>query len=132
MLAKAHYASKIQPARLNPVTVFRQKYRPARLVVRAQHLDSSDVAAPTAATAAAAATGNDPATPSQQSSSPRPVDSRDRKASSKKPSRKPQQTALLQEGPAAEAGPLPVVLAATFPDTFPTLSAARRGEVTSL
>jgi hypothetical protein len=24
------------------------------------------------------------------------------------------------------------VLAATFPDTFPTLSAARRGEVTSL
>eukprot|EP00775_Hariotina_reticulata_P011546 gene11546-11689_t len=35
-------------------------------------------------------------------------------------------TTLLQSAKAATAGNLPEVLAATFPDTFPTLSAARR------
>ncbi|KAF6253316.1 pseudouridine synthase [Scenedesmus sp. NREL 46B-D3] len=33
---------------------------------------------------------------------------------------------VAQSGPAAAAGKLPEVLAATFPETFPTLSAARR------
>jgi len=53
------------------------------------------------------------------------------KIADRKPKRKPapQQTTTLQAGAAVAAGPLPDVLAATFPETFPTLSAARRGEI---
>lgn len=53
------------------------------------------------------------------------------KIADRKPKRKPapQQTTTRQAGAAAAAGPLPDVLAATFPETFPTLSAARRGEL---
>lgn len=39
----------------------------------------------------------------------------------------PKGQSVLQSGPAASTGALPDVLAVTFPDTFPTLSAARRG-----
>jgi hypothetical protein len=37
-------------------------------------------------------------------------------------------TTVAQSGPAATEGKLPDVLSATFPETFPTLSAARRGK----
>lgn len=57
----------------------------------------------------------------------RTPDKRDKK-SKRKPSA-PQSSTVLFEGAAAAAGPLPDVLAATFPATFPTLSAARRGRL---
>lgn len=48
----------------------------------------------------------------------------------RKKRRKPVQgpTVIAQSAAAASAGPLPEVLSATFPATFPTLSAARRGK----
>jgi hypothetical protein len=50
-------------------------------------------------------------------------DSRDRR----KPRKAATPSVVLQSARAATAGDLPEVLAATFPHTFPTLSAARRG-----
>lgn len=49
----------------------------------------------------------------------------ERRKSAKKASAGP--VVVAQAAGAAIAGPLPDVLAATFPVTFPTLSAARRG-----
>lgn len=65
------------------------------------------------------------ATPSEQQQAPQT-------AADRKPKRKPQAAAaqptkVLQAAAAASTGPLPEVLAATFPETFATLSAARRG-----
>jgi hypothetical protein len=60
------------------------------------------------------------------------VDSRaEIEQSDRKPKRKPstpQSTTVLQTGTAVTSGPLPEVLSASLPETFPTLSAARRGK----
>jgi hypothetical protein len=117
--------------------------RPARLCapvqrhicIRRASLPGDHAALANSASATAdgtAAAVNSEHSPSVQHDSPiaavtnnRSPDKRD-----KKPKRKPsapQSSTVMFEGAAAAAGPLPDVLAATFPQMFPTLSAARRG-----
>lgn len=76
-------------------------------------------------TAAASAAAVEPASvPAAADSSN--LDSRPDRKPKRKPS-SPQPSTVLREAAAAVGGALPDVLCATLPDTFPTLSAARRG-----
>lgn len=53
---------------------------------------------------------------------------RRKSSSGSRPAAAASPTAVALSGAAAAAGKLPEVLSATFPETFPTLSAARRGK----
>jgi hypothetical protein len=77
---------------------------------------------PTAASAAAVEPAPVPGA-AADSSNP---DSRPDRKPKRKPS-SPQPSTVLREAAAAVGGALPHVLCATLPETFPTLSAARRG-----
>lgn len=82
-----------------------------------------------AAACAAAATADgreSPAHDAQRENNSMEV-TRDRRSKRSPSSTEP--TTVVRTAAATCAGPLPDVLAATFPDTFPTLSAARRGEM---
>lgn len=86
-------------------------------------------AAASSSAAAAAADGSDGQVQQAARGDAPAADKRSRRKESRKPA--PGPTTVVATAPAAASGVLPEVLAATWPDAFPTLSAARRGVAAS-
>lgn len=110
------------PAALRPLRT------PLRLICVKSVPENTTAASAAANSSIAAASDTQPAPPTTTAQPDRPnVSSSDRKP--KRKSNRQQPATVLESGVAASAGALPDVLSATWPAKFPTLSAARRGEL---